>query len=135
MNRSKMKLAGVSLIVLAAISMGLSASMSGDTAASGHTVTMAGPNKFAPRDVMIRAGDTVTWQNRDDHDHTVKSDTGVFDSTGEFPTGMPHGARWSWTVPIDAPKGKVYYYHCAFHGTPGDGSSYGTGMVGSITVK
>ena len=67
--------------------------------------------------------------------HTVDSDTGLFDSDDDFPGGLAPGDKWSWTVPSTAARGTVYFYHCDFHGAAGNGTSYGTGMVGSITVK
>jgi plastocyanin len=105
------------------------------TSAPGHMITMTRQDAFRPKNARVKPGDTVTWQNRDPQVHTVNSDTALFDSQFDFPGGLERGERWSWTVPEDAVPGTVYFYHCDFHGSAGDGSSFGTGMVGSITVK
>ena len=127
----KLRLAGLALLILAVLTIGFA------TALNGHMVTMTGQDKFAPKNVKVRAGDTVTWRNRDKHNHTVESDTGAagLDSDAAFPAGLATGDKWTWTVPSNAASGTVYFYHCRFHGTAGDGTSYGNGMVGSITVK
>jgi hypothetical protein len=57
------------------------------------------------------------------------------DSGSAMPNGIAGGASWTWTVPADAKAGTVWYYHCMYHGQPGDGKSQGTGMAGTITVK
>lgn len=79
----------------------------------------------------------MTWTNKDTVAHTVTSDTGQsgLDSAGQFPGGMGNGAKFSWQVPADAASGTVFYYHCVYHGFPGDGTHLGGGMAGSITVR
>jgi len=122
-------LAGLCPLILAAVAIGWSGLF------AGNTVTMTHQDAFAPKNVKVRAGETITWHNADMDNHTVDSDTGLFDSDDDFPDGIPPKARWSWTVPGKAASGTVYFYHCDFHGAAGNGTSYGTGMVGSITVK
>jgi plastocyanin len=132
MNRiTKGTFAAFAMLLLAAVAYGLTGAL------AGHMVTMTGQDAFAPKNVKVRAGETVTWQNRDEDNHTVESDTGVagLDSDAAYPNGVAPGNKFRWTVPGNATSGTVYFYHCRFHGTAGNGSSYGTGMVGSITVK
>ena len=72
---------------------------------------------------MINAGDTVTWKWDDGTDHSVTSDTGIWDSgvkSGGPP--FPQISR-TFTAPGTFP------YHCVIHGGPG-----GAGMSGTVTV-
>jgi plastocyanin len=98
---------------------------------------MQGGHSFSPGNATAPAGGTVQWKNADPFRHTVASDTNVagMNSEGAFPGGVPAGSTFSWTVPAGAASGTVYYYHCAIHGGPGNGTSLGTGMAGSITVQ
>jgi plastocyanin len=45
--------------------------------------------KYRPETVTIDVGDTVTWTNKDDREHTVKADDGSFDS-GALRTGKSY---------------------------------------------
>jgi len=76
----------------------------------------------------------VSWVNNDSVPHTVTSDTGVFDSDTDSPTGLGNGDTFEFRIPADAAPGTTYYYHCRFHGAAGNGSAYGTGMAGRIVV-
>lgn len=99
-------------------------------------VSMTADNQFDLADVTAKAGSIVKWTNDDVKPHTVTADkTGGPDSDSRYPDGVDPGKSFSWTVPPDAVPGAIYYYHCAFHGQPGDGKSRGTGMTGSITVQ
>jgi plastocyanin len=95
---------------------------------------------FDPKVIEVDAGTIVTWTNIDTDDHTVIMDP--LDPIGGGPnsdTALSHniapGAKFVWMVPETAVAGTRWYYHCRIHGAPGDGSSYGTGMVGVIIVK
>ena len=72
--------------------------------------------KFAPEDIVVPAGTTVTWTNNDFVDHTTTSD-----GTG-------------WNSGVVAPGGKFsvtfrsagsFPYHCTIH----------PGMVGTVVVR
>ena len=78
-------------------------------------------DRFRPANLTIKAGETVTWINDDEHPHTVTSGPwGRPD--GRFDTGiMQPGERFKFTF---AEPG-VYPYYCAIH----------PGMEGTITVK
>ena len=68
-----------------------------------HLTTSA---QFSPKDIMINAGDTVTWKWDDGTDHSVTSDTGIWDSgvkSGGPP--FPESSR-TFTAPGTFP------YHC-----------------------
>jgi plastocyanin len=98
------------------------------------------PNyRYAPQSTTVAAGSTVTWTNDPNGNmvHTVTPDisTPGMDSGTKYPDGIPLGASFSWTVPANAKSGTAYYYHCIYHGIPGNGKSLGTGMAGVIFVK
>jgi plastocyanin len=61
---------------------------------------------FSPAVLEISVGDTVTWINDDDTEHTVTADDGAFDS-GQ----LNEGATFSFT--FDTPG--EFAYHCQFH--------------------
>ena len=72
--------------------------------------------EYAPGDVTVATGDTITWTNSDTAPHTVTSTSGsVLDS----PT-MQQGDTWSFTFTLPG----SYPYYCAIH----------PDMKGSVTV-
>jgi len=97
-------------------------------AQGNQTVTMQG-NKYAPRDISVRVGDTVTWMNNDGVGHSITADDGSFDSHPSC--GMlagrcqERGERFTHGF---ADPGR-YPYYCHVHGGKG-----GQGMAGTVTV-
>jgi plastocyanin len=84
-------------------------------------VTVAMQNvSFAPTTVHVAPGQTVLWANDSQQQHTVTSDTAIFDSGTLDP-----GATFSWTA---AAAGEFQYF-CQLHGSPGL-----KGMSGKIIV-
>lgn len=73
--------------------------------ASGNNVTIQG-DAFSPTSLTIKVGEIVTWFNNDNHDHTVTSDTGTFNSGN-----IAIGSTFSFTFNI---AGK-YNYYCSIH--------------------
>jgi plastocyanin len=74
---------------------------------------------FLPATLTIQAGDTVTWTNLDDTEHTATSDAG---SPAAFDTGalsLNDTASITFAIP------GTYQYHCNFH----------QGMAGTIIVE
>ena len=65
---------------------------------------------FAPVEVHVAPGTTVTWTNPSDVEHTVTADDGSFDS-GNLEPGD------TWSMEFDDP-GR-YQYFCQQHGEPG----------------
>ena len=59
---------------------------------------------FTPPDMTVPVGSTVTWTKNHAANHTVTSDTGVFDSGT-----MAQGATFTFTEAGEFP------YHCAIH--------------------
>ena len=61
---------------------------------------------FNPKQVTVKAGDTVTWVNHDDIPHTATSKTGVFKSKA-----LDTDDKFSFTFAIPG----SYPYFCALH--------------------
>ncbi len=98
----------------------------------GNGISMTLSNSFSPMTLTVAAGETVTWTNNGSMAHTAQTDL----TPGGFLSGnVLKGATFSWVVPADTKSGTKFYYHCAYHGFPGNGSTFGTGMVGVIIVK
>lgn len=104
--------------------------------ATDFPVTVGGTagNVFAPMDLTVHVGDTVTFTNAGGF-HNAASDP---DSVTTFrcadgcageggSTGDPSGVLWTFTITLDT-AGSVPY-HCEVHGAPG------AGMHGTITVE
>ncbi|MBC7237864.1 MAG: PQQ-dependent sugar dehydrogenase, partial [Chloroflexi bacterium] len=75
---------------------------------------------FRPKVVIIRAGSTVRWTNREALPHTATDDGGAWDSST-----MDQGDIFSRQFGTAG----VYRYHCRFHG-----ASDGVGMAGTVVV-
>ena len=76
---------------------------------AGPSVTMLALS-FAPTEVHVAPGTTVTWTNGSGVGHTVTADDGSFDSGMVDPGGV-------FTMEFDPP-GR-YPYYCIPHGSPG----------------
>jgi len=61
---------------------------------------------FAPQQVTVKAGDTVTWTNRDDIPHTVTSKTMAFRSKA-----LDTNDKFSFTFSTPG----TYAYFCSLH--------------------
>lgn len=72
-----------------------------------HTVIMEGV-QFSPSDLTVKAGDTVTWINRDPFPHTATADRGQFDSRAIEP-----GQSWTFSPK----KAGSLSYGCTYHPT------------------
>jgi plastocyanin len=83
--------------------------------ASGNAVSMVNMS-FSPANLTVTAGTTVTWTNNDAMNHTVTSNSGLFDS-GNIAAGAKFSKQFSTAG--------SYPYHCTIH----------AGMTGTITVK
>ena len=69
------------------------------------TVSIKG-GKFAPAAVTVKPGDTVTWVNGDDRDHTVTAADGSFNSGN-----IEKGGSYSFTFK----RAGRYPYSCGLH--------------------
>ena len=75
-----------------------------------------GNRAYAPDDLSVAAGTTVTWTNTDSVSHTSTSDANGWNSGI-----VPPGGRFSFA--FQAPG--TYSYHCRIH----------PGMVGTVVVQ
>jgi plastocyanin len=75
-----------------------------------------GNRAFAPDDVEVAVGGTVTWVNNDRTSHTSTSNQSGWDSGSIAP-----GRQFSKTYTAAG----TFSYHCAIH----------PGMVGTVTVR
>ena len=71
---------------------------------------------FAPATLQVAVGTTVTWVNDDTVQHTVTSDTKVFDSGSIDP-----GGKFTYTFT----QAGTFAFHCSIHSS----------MTGTITVQ
>ncbi|WP_034349460.1 cupredoxin domain-containing protein [Noviherbaspirillum massiliense] len=83
--------------------------------AQQHTVVIEAM-QFSPQVIEVRAGDTITWKNRDPFPHTVTAQDRSFDS-GEIAPDQ------GWT--FKAARKGTFPYVCTLHPT----------MKGSVVVK
>jgi len=75
-----------------------------------------GNQAFAPDDLNVTVGTTVTWKNTDSVAHTSTSDaagwdSGIVNPGGQFSTAFSTAG--------------TYHYHCAIH----------PGMIGTVVVR
>ena len=94
----------VALLVLL-LAAGLAARPVQPVSAAAHSVSIAN-FAFAPANLTIAAGDTVTWTNNDQTAHTSTSDNGAWDSGPLQP-----GASFSHTFTTAG----TFSYHCSIH--------------------
>ena len=62
--------------------------------------------KFLPQEITVAPGTTVRWTNRDQIQHTVTSNTQLFDSKG-----LAAGAKFEYTFTTEGD----FPYHCNIH--------------------
>ncbi len=101
--------------------------------AATTTVTITDLLRFEPKQVVIRAGDTVEWRNQSVLVHTVTADPGKAarvedvtlprDAQGFDSGKLEHGARFRHRFG----KPGLYRYFCIPHEA--------TGMVGEVEVR
>jgi LPXTG-motif cell wall-anchored protein len=76
--------------------------------------------EFAPKEISVNVGDTISWKNDGATQHTVTADDGSFDSGN-----LDVGGTFSHTFD----KAGTVAYYCKLHGAKG-----GSGMAATITV-
>ena len=62
---------------------------------------------FSPNSLTVKVGTTVTWINQDSTTHTITSDNGAFQSSGDINSGSNYTFTFS--------KAGTYPYHCSIH--------------------
>ena len=88
--------------------------------ASGEAEVELEDFQFVPKELTVKVGTTVKFANKDTAEHTVTSDTNLFDSGF-----LAKGDTFSFTFTQPG----EYPYYCAPHGAPGE-----VGMAGKIIV-
>ena len=111
MTRKNVWVAGLAPLVMIAIFLLLPGAHSAAAAAnnqpsSANTDVKIDNFTFAPGDVTVGVGTTVTWTNRDDIPHTVVSTDGVFKSKAR-----DTDETFSYTFT----KAGTYSYYCSIH--------------------
>jgi plastocyanin len=79
--------------------------------------------QFSPKDLTVKAGDTVTWVNNDSVPHDVHKTSGPGD---DFSSGDAGGMQKGDTFEVTLDKPGKYEYVCELHQP---------GMTGTLTVK
>jgi plastocyanin len=87
------------------------------TPVAGQAAVVMQNTQFQPNSLTVKVGTTVTWTNKESLQHTVTSDTGLFDSGL-----LSQGGTFSYTFT----KAGEYSYYCTPH--------RGLGMTGKIIV-
>lgn len=91
------------------------ADVDGASASTVREVSLAG-RAFSPAALEVSVGDTVTWINDDDSEHTVTANAGAFDSGA-----LAEGATFSYTFDTAG----EFAYRCLFHDS----------MQGTVVVR
>ncbi|HUF35332.1 MAG TPA: plastocyanin/azurin family copper-binding protein [Gemmatimonadales bacterium] len=87
-------------------------------------VLSAGGDRFEPAELVIGAGQTVTWEwPAGSVDHNIVPDDGTTPATSGEPTDGPDTHIYTFDTP------GVYRYYCVTHGAPD-----GIGHSGTVTV-
>ena len=107
----------IAFIVVACGGWGQGSDPSKETPAVGVTEVRMDDFAFAPANIVIDVGTTVTWTNHDSVGHTVTSDDGNELESEEF------GEDGTFSHTFDTPG--EYNYHCKPH----------SNMHGLVTVR
>ncbi len=100
-----MKKAFVLSVIGYLISIGVLSGCTTQQPPSGNTVTIQNFS-FNPSTLTISVGSSVTWTNKDSVDHTVTSDTGLFQS-GTLANGQSYTYQFTTAG--------TYNYSCSIH--------------------
>src|SRR2546425_10942971 len=102
-----MRIHRLPLVVVAVALLGL---LPGPARAAG-SVSMKSA-KFDPKEVQVKAGETVTWKNNDSLPHSVAADDGSFDSHPMC--GQPAGTcmEKGQTFSHAFPSAGTFSYYC-----------------------
>ena len=119
MFRRVRSIGAIVTVALAALFALLPVARAAPSAAETKTVAMQN-FKFDPQTITVNVGDSITWKNSDQAEHTATADDGSF-NTDDVAAGQEKTITFS--------KAGTFPYYCKYHGGPG-----GKGMSGVITV-
>lgn len=105
--------------------MGSGSAQGNTTLVTGTSVAMQG-SQFRPAALQVKAGQTVTWTNRDSVAHTVESDSGGGPLDSDF---IAPGETWSYAFT----QAGTYLYHCTPHSYANASGEY-QGMTARVIV-
>ncbi len=117
--------AAVSLMLIALMAVAAAVRLAPSPVRAATTEVTIKDFSFKPQDTKVKAGDTVTWANKETNNqtHTVIQDDGAFSSDGNRPNDpnreIKPGASYSHSFETD---NVTYPFHCRLH-------SYMTGRV------
>jgi plastocyanin len=114
------RLVGLCLVPFATLLLAPTAALAANSSAQIVNCPPA-PGCFSPNPVVIKVGDTVTWNNNSTSTHTATSDTGAWD-TGAIASGATSTA-------VAFPTAGTFPYHCAIHP-----SMTGTVLVSALSA-
>ena len=95
--------------------------------AANQSVKTQSPNQWAPDDVTIDLGDTVTWNNGSQGFHNVEFNDGSF-------TEPPAPSSQPWTVDRTFDTPGTFRYVCGFHGAAMSGVVRVRDATGQVPV-
>ncbi len=91
---------------------------------------------FAPKETLAVPNQAITFRNSDFNPHSVTADGDEGPSSDhDLPDGLMPNETYTFIVPAAAEPGTKFYFHDRFDGAKGNGTNFGTGMVGVITVR
>ena len=103
---------------------GSSSEQSGGGSSSGGGAKVGMQNiQFDPKDITVKAGETITFTNDESIPHDVHKESGP---GGDFSSGPDGGMQQGDTFELKLDKPGTYQYVCHVHAP---------GMAGTITVK
>jgi plastocyanin len=102
---------------------GDSSSQSGGSGSGGGTSVSMKNIQFDPKDITVKAGETITFTNDESVPHDVHKESGP---GGDFSSGGDGGMQQGDTFKLKLDKPGTYKYVCHVHAP---------GMAGTITVK
>ena len=97
-------------------------SSGGGSGGGGTSVSMESV-QFSPNDLTVKAGQTITFTNKESVPHDVHKESGP---GGDFASGPDGGMQQGDTFKLKLDKPGTYKYVCHVHAP---------GMAGTITVK
>lgn len=127
---------GILTLLLPVLAVSLSGCSSKKSTSGGGGGTTSTPNvavldnSFSPKTDSVAVGTTVIWTYNGASVHTVTSDTGT---VKELNSGDLNSGNKTYSHQFNS-TGDFYYY-CKYHGTPGSGGSFGSGMTGVVKVR
>ncbi len=127
--KAKFWMAGLAVLAVLGLSCSKKSTSSGGGGGPTPNITV-GDDFFSPKTDSVGVGTMVTWTYNGGSVHTVTSDTGA---VKELNSGDLKSGNRTYSHTFNTPGD--FYYHCIYHGTPGTGGQFGSGMTGLVKVR